>query len=170
MNTVLDDNKKLCLNSGQIIAMSRPMNLIFEPMDLQAASPATVSRCGMVYMQPKSMGWRVLLDSWIAKLPEPLPQQDKIYISSLVDWVADHLLEFIRSSIEESSPTQDQNLIQSLFRMFRSLLKEFESPEFTAAYTDAKVRTAIIEGKFIFSLVWSFGASADTLSRKKIEQ
>jgi hypothetical protein len=32
------------------------------------------------------------------------------------------------------------------------------------------VRTSVIEGKFIFSLVWSFGASADTPSRKKIEQ
>mmetsp|Transcript_28831 Transcript_28831/g.20845 ORF Transcript_28831/g.20845 Transcript_28831/m.20845 type:complete len:145 (+) Transcript_28831:2766-3200(+) len=64
MNTVLDDNKKLCLTSGQIIKLKPTMRIMFEVEDLSYASPATVSRCGMVLLEPIHIGYNVLIVSY----------------------------------------------------------------------------------------------------------
>ncbi|PNG99861.1 Dynein heavy chain 1, axonemal, partial [Tetrabaena socialis] len=64
-------------------------NMIFEVQDLAVASPATVSRCGMVYVEPQQLGWRPLRDSWIATLSTVLDDESRPHLLTLFEWLVD---------------------------------------------------------------------------------
>lgn len=47
--------------------MPDQVSLLFEVQDLAVASPATVSRVGMVYNDYKNLSWHPYVDSWLQK-------------------------------------------------------------------------------------------------------
>ena len=57
LNTVMDDNKILTLASNERIALTPSMRLLFEISHLKTATPATVSRAGILFINPADLGW-----------------------------------------------------------------------------------------------------------------
>uniref|UniRef100_A0A3Q2SWQ1 Dynein heavy chain hydrolytic ATP-binding dynein motor region domain-containing protein n=1 Tax=Fundulus heteroclitus TaxID=8078 RepID=A0A3Q2SWQ1_FUNHE len=72
LNSLLDDSKKLCLSSGEFLHLTDEMSVMFEAQDLAGASPATVSRCGLVYLEPSMLGLLSLTECWLKRVPEAL--------------------------------------------------------------------------------------------------
>lgn len=64
MNSVMDDNRILTLTNGDRIRLLKFCAMLFEVFDLQYASPATISRCGMVYVDPKNLGYAPFFERW----------------------------------------------------------------------------------------------------------
>lgn len=122
MNTVLDDNKMLCLMNGQRIKMPETCTMMFEVNDLKVASPATVSRCGMVFLEPEHLGWEVLVHTWKENMADIIlqPYLDKI-VKALIP-IFDKMLDVIRNKCIQKVESQDSNLISSCLKIIQIFL------------------------------------------------
>jgi dynein heavy chain len=111
---VLDDNKKLCLVSGEIIQLSPQMTMFFEVEDLAVASPATVSRCGMVYLESSALGLSPLLAAWVAHAPPTLVTHTEP-IANLFNALVERALLYVRHSLTEvgASPANIKHRVQN---------------------------------------------------------
>lgn len=163
MNTVLDDNKKLCLTSGEIMQMSSSMSVMFEVADLSVASPATVSRCGMIYMEPDALGWNPLMISWINTLPATLTAESKELIHCLFDWVLPPCLSFVKTDCREFVATSSTDMAVSLMTLFSCQLDEFFAER--EDHIPLNVLNTFIINIFTFSAIWSAGGNLDNESR-----
>ncbi|KNC97013.1 uncharacterized protein SPPG_09508 [Spizellomyces punctatus DAOM BR117] len=155
MNTVLDDNKLLTLINGERIKMNNTMHMLFEVADLAVASPATVSRCGMVYMDPTNLGWRAFVQKWLRELPEHVGTELKDMLWSYCDTYIDRGLRFVRKQCTEYVKSVDLNLVQSLCKLLQTFINKKEV-DFSQAIGDLK---CLFGHLFVFCYVWALGGN-----------
>ena len=65
LNTVMDDNKVLTLVSNERIPLTPEMRLFIEVANLRNATPATVSRGGVLFINNGDIGWMPFYNSWL---------------------------------------------------------------------------------------------------------
>ena len=107
------------------------MTMMFEVEDLTVASPATVSRCGMVYMEPGALGNDPLVKCWLNTIPDAFKKRkglsDTLY--GYFNKYMNEMLKFMRKNLKEPVFTVDNNLVQSLCRILDCFFADFVETE-----------------------------------------
>ncbi|KAI8438868.1 hypothetical protein MSG28_011209 [Choristoneura fumiferana] len=148
LNTVMDDNKILTLASNERIALTPTMRLMFEISNLRTATPATVSRAGILYINPQDLGWNPYVTSWIETRKIPA---EKSNLVMLFDKYIPPCLETIRNRFKKITPIAEMAHIQMLCYLLNCLLVPENTP--------ADCAKELHDMYFVFACVWAFGSA-----------
>ncbi|VDM31178.1 unnamed protein product [Hydatigera taeniaeformis] len=118
MNSVMDDNRVLTLPNSERIRLQPTCFLLFEVGDLECASPAIVSRCGMVFVDPHDLDYSALWQRW--KLSNK--EMDTFYIQILDNLFAKYIPRIMALNLNTVIPLTSISLINQLCHLLGSLL------------------------------------------------
>ncbi|CAG9862849.1 unnamed protein product [Phyllotreta striolata] len=164
MNSVMDDNKVLTLINSDRITMPEQVSLLFEVADLAVASPATVSRCGMVYNDYKDMGWMPYVTCWINSKQE-FGEKYMAKMHELFQLYMKTILEFKHMNCEEKAETAELNLVISCCKF----LDIFMNKKFGVNPANEEKFDDAAKSWFLFCIMWSVCCTTDEEGRKKID-
>ncbi|BHF75205.1 Dynein heavy chain 9, axonemal [Sparganum proliferum] len=148
LNTVMDDNKVLTLASNERIPLTPNMRLVFEISHLKTATPATVSRAGILYINPQDLGWMPFVSSWLT-LRENRSEQANLLI--LFERYVPICLEALKSRFKKIIPIVEIAHVQMLCYLLDAHLTQTNTP--------ADSPKELYELYFVFCAVWAFGGS-----------
>ncbi|XP_015433748.1 PREDICTED: dynein beta chain, ciliary-like [Dufourea novaeangliae] len=147
LNTVMDDNKVLTLASNERIALTAHMRLLFEISNLRTATPATVSRAGILYINPQDIGWYPFAVSWI----ETREPSERTNLTILFDKYVPPLVDVMKHRFKKITPLPDICHLQ----MLCNLLDCFLTPD----NVPADCPKEWYELYFVFACIWAFGSA-----------
>ncbi|KAM8731517.1 dynein axonemal heavy chain 5 [Acanthopagrus schlegelii] len=156
LNSVLDDNKTLTLANGDRIPMAPCCKIVFEPHNIDNASPATVSRNGMVFMSSSVLGWSPILQAWLQKLPEQQADALKLCFNSCYQ----DLLDFVSTAVSPKMQVLECMYIRQTIDLLQGLLPAAEEKQ--GCHGD-------VGRLFVFAVMWSLGAVLELEDRAKME-
>lgn len=166
MNSVMDDNKMLTLASNERIPLKEHMRMIFEIRDLVYASPATVSRAGILYISTDTGSqWKSLLASWLAA-QTGMQERHRGQLKELFDGYCADALLFLKKSCKPLVQVEDSSLVGNLLRLLSALLTDDVLSRLDAMGDNEADARELLETLVVFSGVWAFGS---TLSEKDSE-
>ncbi|XP_039082400.1 dynein heavy chain 17, axonemal [Hyaena hyaena] len=148
LNTVMDDNKVLTLASNERIPLNRTMRLVFEISHLRTATPATVSRAGILYINPADLGWNPVVSSWIERRKV---QSEKANLMILFDKYLPTCLDKLRFGFKKITPVPEVTVIQTILYLLECLLTEKSVPPDSPK--------ELYELYFVFACFWAFGGA-----------
>ncbi|XP_064563086.1 dynein axonemal heavy chain 8 [Zonotrichia leucophrys gambelii] len=157
LNSVLDDNKTLTLANGDRIPMSPSCKLLFEVHNIENASPATVSRMGMVFISSSVLSWRPILQAWLKKRTA----QEAELLQSLYDRIFEPAYTYMKLNLNPKMELLECNYIMQSINLLEGLIPLKEERGVSA--------TQLLHKLFNFAIMWSLGALLELDSRDKLE-